>query len=257
MIMYMPQLIEAGRFYKALPPLYAIPRGKNSQYFTAMYDFVRYIQKDFTKSNNICDMKGNPIASKDLTIMFMTNQDYVYYLESIAQTLAVDPNLLELALFDYYNKTALPSMKKNLKSKYRFMNIDKINNTLEYRGTISEFNTLFVNEKMIDISKPILDSIEKNKYLYYKLNGEETSIYGIMSRFEQAQPKNLQRYKGLGEMDADEIAVSTLLPGSDRTLFRYTLEDAKEEIKTIRQYESDTTKLFKFVGKVTRQDLLD
>jgi hypothetical protein len=43
----------------------------------------------------------------------------------------------------------------------------------------------------------------------------------------------------------------------NRTLIRYTLEDVKEEIGIIRNYESDFSQLFKFVGNVSRQDLLD
>ena len=95
-----------------------------------------------------------------------------------------------------------------------------------------------------------------------------------MKAFENLQPSHLQRYKGLGEMDAEQLAESTLLPGGqtitmvndnkkkievtgNRTLIRYTLEDAKEEIGIIRDYESDFSKLFKFVGEINRQDLLD
>ena len=95
-----------------------------------------------------------------------------------------------------------------------------------------------------------------------------------MKLFEKLQPSHLQRYKGLGEMDANQLAESTLLPGGqtiqmlgdgnkkievtgNRTLIRYTLEDVKEEISIIRNYESDFSQLFKYVGNVSRQDLLD
>ena len=67
----------------------------------------------------------------------------------------------------------------------------------------------------------------------------------------------VQRYKGLGEMPADDLAESTLYPGSDRTLIRYTMDDAKETINLIREYESNTKKILGEVGVVTREDLLD
>ena len=41
-ILYMPQLIQAGKVYKALPPLYSVSSGKKIQYFTDQFDFVRY-----------------------------------------------------------------------------------------------------------------------------------------------------------------------------------------------------------------------
>jgi hypothetical protein len=58
-------------------------------------------------------------------------------------------------------------------------------------------------------------------------------------------------------MDPEEIAVSTLLPNSDRMLIRYTVEDIKNEIAAIDKYNDNFNQLFKFVGTVNRQDLLD
>ena len=83
------------------------------------------------------------------------------------------------------------------------------------------------------------------------------TLHGIMSLYDRSAPTNVQRYKGLGEMDDDELAESTLYPGSDRTLIRYTMDDAKETTKIIREYESDTKKILGEVHRVTRNDLLD
>jgi hypothetical protein len=58
-------------------------------------------------------------------------------------------------------------------------------------------------------------------------------------------------------MDSDELAESTLYPGSDRTLVRYNLEDIKEEIEAVREYESNPKKILGLVGNVTRDDLID
>ena len=58
-------------------------------------------------------------------------------------------------------------------------------------------------------------------------------------------------------MSGLELGISTLRPDADRTLIRYTLEDAKEEVETIRYYESDRSRLLKLVGIVRRSDLLD
>jgi DNA gyrase/topoisomerase IV subunit B len=57
-------------------------------------------------------------------------------------------------------------------------------------------------------------------------------------------------------MDADQLAESTMNP-ENRTLIRYTLDDAKEEIETIRKFESNRSKLLDHVGTVKRSDLLD
>lgn len=57
------------------------------------------------------------------------------------------------------------------------------------------------------------------------------------------------------EMDPDELGISTILPG-ERTLIRYTVESVKEEVVTIRSFESNKKKLLELTGTVNRKDLI-
>lgn len=256
-IRYMPQMIEAGKIYKALPPLYSFTNGKKIHYLTNQLDFVRYVQKVFIQNNVIEYSKNKPVSGKDLTVLFMTNEDYVYEIERLSSTYAVDPKLLELALFSYYNKTAIGPLKKQLKSEFRFMEVDKKDGNFLFKGTIKESNFLYMNERLIKDCERVLGIIKKNDHLYFIMNKKSCTLYDVMKAFDESTPTGIKRYKGLGEMDADQIAVSTLRPDADRTLIRYTLEDAKEEIAAIREYESDRSKLLNFIGTVKRTDLLD
>ena len=254
----MPQLIEAGKVYKALPPLYSTTSGKKITYLTDQLDFVRFVQKNFIQNNvlnNISTKKQ--LSGKDMTVLFMTNEDYVHELESTAITFGVEPGLLEMALLNYINSTSFAMIKKDLKNKYRFMNVSKEKNTLVYDGTIKESNFLFMNDRLIHSCQKIINIMKKNIQLYYLMNGQPCTLYEIMKAFDNSAPSNIQRYKGLGEMGADQIAVSTLRPDSDRTLIRYTLNDAKEEMAAIREFESDRSKLLDFVGTVKRSDLME
>lgn len=271
----MPQLIEAGKVYKAVPPLYSIPKkGGGEEYFTRNIDFVKYIQKLYLSNNKVEPIKGKgQLSGKEATLFFMNNEDYVYWLERLANTYSVEPKLMEMSLFHYIKGSDIKTIQKDLKKMYRFMDVKKVNNTTLFSGTIKESNFLFMNDQMIKDSQEMIKIMNKNKAWYYKINGEIGSIYDIMKGFEKTQPSHLQRYKGLGEMDADQLAESTMLPDitipvkvdvnktkkvtGNRTLIRYTLEDAKEEIELIRKYESDYSQLFKFVGNVSRQDLID
>lgn len=256
-ILYMPQLIEAGKVYKAVPPLYSIGSGKKCTYFTEQIDITRYVQKFFVKSNNVCKLDGTPLSSKELTVLFMVNTDYVYEIERAAANYAVAPVLLEIALMNYYNKKSTNTLRKQIKDSYRFMDVKVKNGITVIEGTIDKSYRLYMADKLIEDCKVILDIIKDNISCSYLLNGKEASIYEIMKAYEKCQPTELQRYKGLGEMDVEDIMVSTLRPDGERTLIRYTLEDAKEEIEAIRDYESDLSKLLDLVGDVKRSDLLD
>jgi DNA gyrase/topoisomerase IV subunit B len=57
-------------------------------------------------------------------------------------------------------------------------------------------------------------------------------------------------------MGDGQLGESTMHPDS-RTLIQYTMEDAKEAIQFIRDYESDGKKILSEVGLVTRDDLVD
>jgi DNA gyrase/topoisomerase IV subunit B len=255
----MPQLIEAGKVYKAVPPLYSISSGKKTTYFTDQVDITRYIQKYFSQNHEIKRVgKGeSKLNNKELTVLFLTNVDYVYELERISRTYAMDPQLLEMVLLNYYNNKSIASLKKQIKSNYRFMDITKKNGVSVVEGTIDKSYKLYITDRLISDCSLILDIIKKNESTSYMMDGKEASLYEIMKEYEKCTPNGMQRYKGLGEMDVEEIIESTMSPFTNRTLVRYTLEDAKEEIEAIRQYESDLSKLLSLVGEVNRQDLLD
>lgn len=275
-VMYLPFLIEAGMIYKAIPPLYSINTGKvkvkdertgktvsrpKKRYFTEQIDIVRYIQKLFLKDYNVTDLKGNPVSSKDITVFFMKNVDYIYYLvDNLANTYMVNPELLEMVLYHYIinkDKINITKLQKEIKSKFRFMDVIKENGTIVIKGTIDKSNLIIFNDKFLEDSRIVLDLIRDNKELYYILNGQKMSIYQIMNIYSNMSPSGVQRYKGLGEMEDWELAESTLYPGSDRTLVRYTMQDALEEINAIREYESDTKKILSLIGTISREDLLD
>lgn len=253
----MPQLIEAGKVYRAVPPLYSIPKDKKIVYFTEQVDIVRYIQKYFSQIHTVARIGGDKLSNKDLTVLFMNNVDYVYEMDRIAKTYALTPELLEMVLMNYYNKKSVAALKKQIKSSYRFMDVVKKNGVDVVEGTIDKSYKLFMTERFIDDCSEVLNIIKKNESLTYMMDNKEASLYEIMSTYKSCEPSHLQRYKGLGEMDVDEISESTMDPFGNRTLIRYTLQDAKEEIEAIRQYESGLANILDLVGTVNRQDLMD
>ena len=258
--MYFPQMIEAGMVYKAVPPLFAIKQGGKNKYFTEQIDIIRYIQKMFIQKYQMTTLKNETLQNKDITVFFMKNTDYLYHLNRIANTYALDPLLLEMILIHYItNKNSIKVDKLNteVNSVFRFMGAEKVGKTVMVKGTIEKSNLAIINDKFIFDCREILAIMNNNDSLFYKINGEVMSIFKIMTLYDKVSPSSVQRFKGLGEMDKEELQESTLYPGSDRTLIRYTLQDAKEEIEAIREYESDSKKILSLVGNVTREDLLD
>jgi DNA gyrase/topoisomerase IV subunit B len=94
-----------------------------------------------------------------------------------------------------------------------------------------------------------------NSDKYYILNGQQVTLLGLMNLFNEFEPKNLTRYKGLGEMKPELLAQSTVLPGSGRTLKQYTIEDCKKELKYITELQSDKA-IFTRGIKIRKEDII-
>lgn len=258
-ILYMPQLIEAGRVYAALPPLYGVKVGKDKYiYLRDRMDYVKYIQKDFSKKN-IVSIPGSkkPMSPRELSKILYVNIDYIHEMEKIANRYAIDPVLLESILTLHYNNVTSAKFASSIKKQFKFIDtIERKNNVTTITGLVgSKYQTVFVNDTLIDDCKSVLDLIAKNEYMAYIVNDTVMSIYELMALFNKSAPSSLQRYKGLGEMDGKRLFNSTLDP-ENRTLIQYTIDNVKDEIETIRYYESNKSALLEDI-KVSRFEVME
>ena len=147
-------------------------------------------------------------------------------------------------------------MEKKLKKLFRFVSISKKNGTYVIEGIVNDkFQTVFLDDRLMKDCADIIEILDKNRDHAYRLNGEIHSIYEIMYLFDTESPTNIERYKGLGEMDGNQLFASTMDP-DNRILIRYTLEDVQKTIDEIRYCNNNFYELIKSV-KVTRFDMLD
>ena len=98
-IVYMPELISAGKVYGAVPPLFGIKQGKTNKYFTTKLDFTKYVQNLFAKNYTLSDINNRKLTNSEITSLFFTNIEYKDQMDFISNTFAVDPDMLETVLY--------------------------------------------------------------------------------------------------------------------------------------------------------------
>jgi DNA gyrase/topoisomerase IV subunit B len=234
-------------------------RKKNEKvYFSDRLALVRYVNDIFSRQNTIARMDGKKLTKKEVEALLYTNIDYTYELNKVANTCKVEPRIIELYLNN--RKESAKKICSIIKKQYRFMDSVTINGQIVCDGIANGIsNTLFIGDKMLDMSKDLIEIIEKNMYTQYLFNGQPATLLDIMTVYEKTQPSNITRLKGLGEQDPEELAESVVYPdhmGGNRTLVRYTMDTAMKEIEDIRYYENNKNKLLDNIV-VTRMDITD
>ncbi len=261
----MPELIERGHLYIAQPPLYKIKRGQSEQYLKdekALEDYLLNVGSDdvlFTTHN------GTSIAGADLIDIAQNARDLNHALNALNHR--YNRSIVEqAAIAGAFDENALSDeQKSNEIATIIAKRLDDISDEVE-RGwagvsdneggliftrtvrSVEEKHLLDANiiassdaRKILSISKKFDDIFKGVGSLRRKDIIEP--IYSPSSLFKAItnigrKGINLQRYKGLGEMNPEQLWETTLDPNV-RTLLQVQIKESDLANETFSQLMGD------------------
>lgn len=261
---YMPQLVLEGRVFCAVPPLYGLKnkKGEVIKYFTTRLDYTEFLMKSFSKDNQVADMKNNIIPPREISKIIYNNGDYTYQLDILRRRYALNPRFLEFTIMQLISCKGMDKnklfkhLKKSIESEYRFMKVFMEHDVIVLDGIINyQSNSIVLTPQFYNDINNMIELIAKNDHMDFILNGTHCRMYDLMKKYESSAPGGIIRYKGLGEMNEDQLGESTLRPDGDRVLIQYNLQNEKDCIDKIKYYEADKKRLLEGTS-ATRTDLI-
>jgi DNA gyrase subunit B len=253
----MPELIERGHIYIAQPPLYKVKKGKNERYVKddkAMDEYTLSLALDgaalFTGKDNpaISGQALEDLAQHFGSSLRANKRLSIHYPREIVSTLTTVKPLKSDDINDKEAVTAwIESLKAQLNSEVVQTNIPTFDFLYE---TVDDEKVITVTRSMHGVNKQTtLNSDLFNAKDYLTLTSLQEKLDGLIetgatisrgeksieiSNFQQAyewimaegkKGLNIQRYKGLGEMNPEQLWDTTMDPECRRML-QVNVEDA-------------------------------
>lgn len=235
---YLRPLIENGHIYIAQPPLYRFKKGKKEIYLKDERALSEYLIE-----NGIENFSFEGIGNKELLEILKFISAYRSVLKELEKRYAMvevirflienrDYVGLEFSALSEKIEEYLGSIECNILNK-----IVSENEILFYVQTKAGLVELVLNEDLFTDKY-----FEEAYYIYSKIQERDLAflqnkdLLEVLESIEESAKKGayIQRYKGLGEMNPEQLWETTMTP-QNRTLLRVKLEDIEsaDEIFTL------------------------
>jgi DNA gyrase subunit B len=246
----MQELVDAGHIYIAKPPLYRVTQGKRDQYIEKESELENILLGDKLEKFEIADHTGKPFKLTD--IRWQRYCRLLKQYEGWSGALRADHGhevvqfLEESQILDYQIKTAeelLEMLKRDAPDTepHIMLLVSEDEDEIRVKATERRSNlarthrlrrSIFEAKEYRQLARVHADLVHTAGMPPFTIKlGEETEEAASFEELRRAvlavagKGVKLQRFKGLGEMNAEQLATTTMDPQT-RTLAQVTMDDA-------------------------------
>jgi len=249
----MPEIVERGHIYIAQPPLYKVKKGKQESYVKDDTELNNYLlQLALQNAVLVIDDNSPPIAGQALetlayeyqTVMLtiqrlssrynQSTMDKLIYLQELTDSIHSSPS--ELIVWLEQLEQVLNAGKEI--SAYKVSLADEENEVFKVEITRHNITTNSVFDKdffssteyrnLVKLGEMLDGLIVESSHVKRGERQQPVNSFGEMLAWLYAEAKkgqHIQRYKGLGEMNPDQLWETTM-NADTRTLLQVRIEDA-------------------------------
>jgi len=237
---YMRPIVENGYLYLAQPPLYRYKKGKSELYFKDDSTLNAYLIENGVASTEEIDMGQN-----DLVNYFKMVDHYRSTLNALERRYALidliryfieTPDLLTLSYSELYEKIEAFLVNLSFNILSHSVSSEEIHLFVQTEEGLEE---LIINDELF--SSPYFNEAT---FVHKKIESYDVElkddVLKVLQQIEDLAKKGayIQRYKGLGEMNPEQLWETTMNP-DDRVLLQVSIDDTQSSSDSFTLFMGD------------------
>jgi DNA gyrase subunit B len=239
---FLRPIVEKGYLYIAQPPLYRYKKGKNEIYLKDNNALSAYLIE-----NGLENFEFEGMGYNDLLDLFKQVARYRAMLEQLAKRYSLievlkylieNSDLVNLDFATLYEKVKLFLEARGYNILSKTVNETKIQLFVQTNAGLEE---LIIDEELF--ASPYFS---ESTFIFTKLKERDLTLFEgrdlieLLEEIESLAKKGayIQRYKGLGEMNPEQLWETTMTP-ENRRLLRVKIEDAEAASDTFTLFMGD------------------